>query len=259
VRRRHQAAARGPSLCFGVMPAPPTCATITLKSDSFAESNQVPDYVRRMVREDANRVLEIDREAFPTEWPAPNFKREMENRLAHYIVACRTDKLAEESPEADPPEKGFAGLVSRLRRLFSGNQLPQATHAPQCDEVITGFAGFWVMADEAHITSIATRAVFQRQGIGELLLQSVIDLAAKLKARVVTLEVRVSNTVAQDLYAKYGFSQVGLRRGYYTDNREDALVMSTDNIDSAAFQARMRELKHAYQARWGAERYQLSR
>jgi ribosomal-protein-alanine N-acetyltransferase len=178
-------------------------------------------------------------------------------------VACRTEagnipELVEEIRKPDPPEKGFAGLISRVRKLFGNNRLPDKEPSARDDEVITGFAGFWVMVDEAHITSIATREAYQRQGIGELMLQSIIDLATGRKARIVTLEVRVSNTVAQGLYTRYGFSQVDLRRGYYTDNREDAIVMSTDSISSAAFRAHVRELKKTYQAKWGTDRYQLA-
>ena len=215
----------------------------------------MPDYVRRMRHEDVDQVLEIDREAFPTEWPAPNFKRELDNRLAHYIVACRAEGLTEDTQEPDPPGRGLAGLTSWARKVFGGNVPPDRDPPTRDGEVITGFAGFWVMADEAHITSIATREAHQRQGIGELMLQSVVDLAATMKARIVTLEVRVSNAVAQRLYTRYGFSQVGLRRGYYTDNREDAMVMSTDSISSAAFQAHVRELKKTYQAKRATDRH----
>lgn len=223
----------------------------------------MPDYVRQMRREDIDRVLEIDREAFPTEWPPPNFERELDNRLACYIVACRAEAgnipdLVEAIRKSDPPEKGFAGLIYRVRNLFGNNRLPDKELSARGDEVITGFAGFWVLVDEAHITSIATRKVYRRQGIGELMLQSVIDLAAGKKARMVTLEVRVSNIVAQGLYTRYGFNQVGLRRGYYTDNREDAFVMTTDSIHSAAFRAHVRELKKTYRAKWGTDRYQLA-
>ena len=223
----------------------------------------MPDYVRRMRREDVDRVLEIDRAAFPAEWPPPDFGRELDNRMACYIVACRTEagnipELVEESRKPDPLAKGFAGLISRVRKLFGNNRLPDKEPSARDDEVITGFAGFWVMVDEAHITSIATREAYQRQGIGELMLQSIIDLATGRKARIVTLEVRVSNTVAQGLYTRYGFNHVGLRRGYYTDNREDAIVMSTDSISSAAFRAHVRELKKTYQAKWGTDRYQLA-
>ena len=82
-------------------------------------------------------------------------------------------------------------------------------------------------------------------------------MANQHAARVVTLEVRVSNAAAQQLYAKYGFSQVGLRRGYYTDNHEDAVIMSTDHIASHSFQAQLQELKKAYTEKWGEDRYPL--
>ncbi|HEY90665.1 MAG TPA: ribosomal protein S18-alanine N-acetyltransferase [Dehalococcoidia bacterium] len=220
----------------------------------------MPDYVRRLRLEDIPQVLEIDREAFPTEWPPPNLKHELDNHMAHYIVACRSSEMMEEAvkPE-DPPDNGFNGLLSRLRILFGGNK-PAALTGPavQGGEVITGFAGFWIMVDEAHITSIASRGIYRGQGIGELLLQTVIDMAAERKARIATLEVRVSNSVAQNLYTKYGFNQVGLRRGYYSDNREDALIMSTDQINSTEFQKSFRELQKNYRIKWGAARHQLS-
>lgn len=85
-----------------------------------------------------------------------------------------------------------------------------------------------------------------------------IDLAAELKARIVTLEVRISNIGAQNLYTKYGFTQVGIRRGYYIDNREDAIVMSTDDINLAPFQANLQQLKQAYYKRWGEPAINLS-
>ena len=216
----------------------------------------MPDYVRLMRREDIDQVIEVDREAFPTEWPPPNFKRDMENRLARYVVACNAATLpvAEASP---PPSKGLTGLIYGVRRLFIQDRLPENRISQEGTECITGFAGFWIMVDESHITSIATRQDYRRQGIGELLLQSVIDISASRKARIVTLEVRASNSPALQLYAKYGFRQVGLRRGYYTDNREDAIIMSTDPVVSPPFQAQLRELKKAYTTKWGPDRHRL--
>ena len=68
---------------------------------------------------------------------------------------------------------------------------------------------------------------------------------------VVTLEVRVSNEPAKELYAKYGFKEVGLRRGYYSDNNEDAVIMSTDKLTSEAFQAMFEERREAFDERYG--------
>jgi len=210
----------------------------------------MPSYVRQMRREDIAQISEIDREAFPTEWPPPNFRRELENRIAHYIVACDAEKTVDMPKAKTSSRKGFAGLVLGLRRLFGHGRFFSNGLVPNEEHVI-GFAGFWVMADEAHITSIASRKAYRQQGIGELLLMAIIDQATKLNVRIVTLEVRVSNTAAQNLYSKYGFTQVGVRRGYYTDNKEDAILMSTENLASPAFQARLEQLKQAHSRNWG--------
>jgi ribosomal-protein-alanine N-acetyltransferase len=218
----------------------------------------LPYYVRLMRKEDIAQVNEIDREAFPTEWPPPNYRNELQNRLAHYIVACDEERTVEKPEVETSPEKGFLGLAYRVRQLF--NYRSSANESlPLSEEYITGFAGFWIMAGEAHLTNIAVREQYRRQGIGEVLLISCIDLAAELKARFFTLEVRASNTAAQNLYRKYGFTQTGLRRGYYIDNREDAVLMSTETIASASFQAHLRQLKQAHSRKWGIALYQIVR
>ena len=208
-------------------------------------------YVRLMHRDDILQVTEIDREAFPTLWPPANYQHELNNRLAHYIVACDEEKRVGAPSVKAIPEKRHSGLVSRVRRLFNydrflGNEPPSSAR-----EYIVGFAGFWIMADEAHITNIAVRNIHRRQGIGELLLIALVELAAKLDARIITLEVRASNITAQSLYSKYGFTQVGLRRGYYTDDKEDGVIMSTPDISAATFQACLRQLKQAHSKKWG--------
>jgi ribosomal-protein-alanine N-acetyltransferase len=202
-------------------------------------------YVRLMYREDVDQVTAIDREAFPTQWPPANYKHEMRNRLAHYIVACDDEKPIEQPGVKESSENGFARLASGLRRLFSRDLSSNEGKSSLTGHYIVGFVGFWIMADEAHITSIAVRENYRRQGIGELLMVAVMDMAKDLKARIVTLEVRVSNTGAQKLYSRYGFTRVGIRKGYYTDNREDAVVMSTENIASVSYTARFSKLKEA--------------
>lgn len=198
-------------------------------------------------------MAEIDHEAFPTLWPPANYQRELQNRLAHYLVAC-DDTLEAPKGKVTPP-KYSPGLVSRLRHLFGhgrfvGNELPSTGR-----EYIFGFAGFWVMAGEAHITNVAVRESHRLQGIGELLLISLINLATKLDACLITLEVRASNTAAQSLYSKYGFAKVGMRRGYYTDNREDGVLMSLEDIASAPVQANLQRLKQAHFEKWGIAAY----
>jgi ribosomal-protein-alanine N-acetyltransferase len=197
--------------------------------------------VRPMRKEDLPQVMEIDREAFPTQWPPPNYRQELQNHIARYIVVCDDSKTQSE-PEVKPA-KGLAGLFSRLKRYFHHPSTGKVTPARR--EYIAGFAGIWVLSKEAHITNIAVRQKYQRRGLGEQLLLTTIDLAQEMKASGMTLEVRASNTAAQNLYRKYGFTQTGIRRGYYLDNREDGIIMSTEDISSASFQARLQPLREA--------------
>ncbi len=216
-------------------------------------------YVRLMSIEDIAQVTEIDREAFTTQWPPPDYKNELRNQLAHYVVACDEEKTIKQPEVEALSEKSLPGLASRLRRLFNRSRSFNSELPSPSRHCIIGFVGFWIMAGEAHITSIAVREEYRRQGIGELLLISAIDLAAELKARSITLEGRDSNALAQSLYFKYGFSRVGIRRGYYIDNREDGVLMSTDDIDSASFQVRFQQLKQALSRRLGIPRFHIIR
>lgn len=213
-------------------------------------------YLRWMRKEDISQVNRIDHEAFPTLWPPPNYRRELENRMARYIVAFDEEQKVEE-PETTP-KKETSGLVSRLRQFFNhgrffGNELPASG-----GQYIYGFAGCWIVAGEAHITNIAVREQHRRQGIGESLLIALIDISMELGAELITLEVRASNTAAQNLYAKYGFIGVGVRRGYYTDNREDGVLMSLQNVTSTPVQAKLQQLKQAHSRKWGAPTTALS-
>lgn len=211
--------------------------------------------IRRMRMEDVPQANEIDRECFPTQWPPTSYRWELLfGRLSHYLVAWDREEEAEHPIENQPLEQKaaqrtswFGQFVGRLKRsLYTEEASPSTTN-----QRIVGVAGLWITADEAHLTTIAVREAYRRQGIGELFLIAAIDLAMMRNARVLTLEVRASNSGAIALYEKYGFSKVGVRRGYYTDNREDAVVMSTDNITSASFQSHFQRLKQAHAQRWG--------
>jgi ribosomal-protein-alanine N-acetyltransferase len=194
--------------------------------------------IRPLAMEDLAQVNAIDREAFPTQWPPPNYRQELQNRLARYIVASDDSRAVD-----PPPEKLPNGLLGLAYRLIPWLKRTDTTKAQPPRSYIAGFSGIWMMVDEAHVTNIAVRREYQGKGIGGLLLIATIDLARELKASLLTLEVRASNIVAQKLYSRYGFKQTGLRRGYYLDNREDAIIMSTDGIASPAFQAQLRQLR----------------
>lgn len=95
---------------------------------------------------------------------------------------------------------------------------------------LTGYSGCWQILEEAHITNVSVSPDFRRNHIGEALLTAIIKSCYKEMIKYITLEVRVSNEPAIKLYEKYGFQSLGIRKGYYQDNNEDALIMWTENI-----------------------------
>jgi ribosomal-protein-alanine N-acetyltransferase len=198
--------------------------------------------IRRMEKEDIDQVTEIDREAFPSQWPPANYKQELQNKTAHYIVLYDDTRTIDVTPA--PPKRNF-NILSLLMPWVKRKALEKAPLSPVTRQYIVGFSGIWMIADEAHLTNIAVRQQYRGKGLGELLVIATIDLALKLEASFMTLEVRASNLAAQSLYQKYGFTHMGVRRGYYLDNREDAIIMSTDSIGGEPFQRRIRELREA--------------
>ena len=145
-----------------------------------------------MEERDLDHVIAIDRECFPAERnPAPYKNDLLYNEMAHYLVACDTNQ--------------------------PGNP-------------IIGVIGFWMMAGEAHIITIAVRRTHRRHGLGELLLNSALELAKSLEAFAMTLEVRKANMEAQSLYAKHGFTERGIRKNYYDEVKEDAVIMTRELV-----------------------------
>ena len=98
---------------------------------------------------------------------------------------------------------------------------------------VIGFAGAWIILDESHITNIAVLKDERGQGIGRMLTQGLMQYLSNLGAAYATLEVRKSNEVAQNLYKSLGFIKLGVRKRYYEDNGEDALIMVCDHMPEA--------------------------
>ena len=210
---------------------------------------------RPMRLEDIPQVEEIDREAFPTTWPPTSFKRELGNRLARYLVAwTRWEETGADSlpgsatePSLVPPRSLIHELMARARSLLGAP--PEVAH--RGEEFVAGYVGVWFMMDEAHITSIAVRESYRGLGLGELLLMAATELAMARRAQSITLEARVTNWPAHALYEKYGFQKTGSRKGYYADNHEDAVIMSTDSILSSSYQEMFRSRVDAFRQRRG--------
>ena len=108
------------------------------------------------------------------------------------------------------------------------------------------YGGLWLMVDEAHITTFAVLPEWRQRGVGGRLMLALMDVSLDLKARFMTLEVRLSNRPARELYGRFGFKPVGVRPRYYSDNGEDALIMTTDPIAEPEMTARLVELRERY-------------
>ena len=111
------------------------------------------------------------------------------------------------------------------------------------DGDIVAYGGMWLMVDEAHITTFAVHPAWRRRRIGERLLLAFLDLAVVRRAHEATLEVRLSNLPARRLYEKYGFRPVGLRPRYYSDDNEDALIMTTEPLADPPMRERLARLR----------------
>lgn len=198
-------------------------------------NNEGLPYVLQPMRvQDIPEVLEIERVCFSMPWSAHAYRYEIEeNTLSWYVVA---------RPAPRPKESGIFGKILALRT------------AAQPRSPIIGYGGFWMMVDEAHISTLAVAPAYRRRGVGELLLLTMIEEAQRRGAAAVTLEVRVSNLPAQRLYEKYGFTVQGRRVRYYSDNGEDAYIMTTPPLRSASYREMLETLKARLHARLTSEK-----
>jgi ribosomal-protein-alanine N-acetyltransferase len=173
-------------------------------------------------------IMEIERASFTLPWPESAYHYELtQNELAHYYVLG--PRLSSSSPVRP----------TGWRRLWRMLRLSRDPDAADSSPIVWGYGGFWLMYDEAHISTLGVRPEWRGRGWGELLLLTMLEEAHRLRSRVATLEVRVSNMPAQSLYLKYRFEQVGRRKGYYADNREDALIMTTPALAAPDYLALM--------------------
>jgi ribosomal-protein-alanine N-acetyltransferase len=191
--------------------------------------------IRPMQPADIKQVKEIDRQAFPTLETSLSFKKELRNEIARYIVAYEPANESGTGSVRTINESAFRRAIHKIRVLTLG--------PPPTKQSIVGFAGVWFMAGEAHLITIAVRQAYRGLSVGEYLLAAVIEIAIEAKAGFATLEVRSSNQAAQSLYGKYGFTKTGKRKGYYSDTREDAIIMTTGDINSDDFKSRFRQRK----------------
>lgn len=193
-----------------------------------------------MEADDIPQVADIERESFPSMWPQTAYRRELTNKIARYVVITELrDQPA--AGEADAPR----GIWSALRKIVGTYDEPEPV-----SENLLGFVGIWLMVGEAHIVTVAVRQRYRRMGIGERLLIASVELARDFAQEVITLEVRASNEGAQLMYEKYGLAKVGLRTRYYTDNNEDAVIMTTPDLELPSYRAQFEALRARHQAEY---------
>jgi ribosomal-protein-alanine N-acetyltransferase len=176
--------------------------------------------LRYMRLADIPEVTVIDHASFDPSWSARSYQFEVSESTYSYMVVLEYGE-----------EKAKAGW----RKLVPGLNSTQADGLQ-----IVGYGGLWNLMDESHISTIAAHPDFRGRGFGEIVLAGMIRRSIKLKATYVVLEVRVSNTVAQSLYQKYGFKTVTTKTNYYHSNNEDAYEMRL-NLDNRYYVAHFEE------------------
>jgi ribosomal-protein-alanine N-acetyltransferase len=187
---------------------------------------RLPYLVGLMTLDDIDQVMEIEQAVFPAPWSARAYHYEITKNDHSTMLVVRT---------AGTP----AGPLGRVIRLL-GLVAPSP---------VLGYAGLWLLVDETHICTIAVHPQWQGQGLGRLLMVSLLDQSMKLGARRATLEVRASNNAALELYLKYGFEIVSQRKRYYTNNNEDAYIMTTPPFETAGFQTNLDRCRGQLHAR----------
>lgn len=195
-------------------------------------------YLAAMRLEDIAEVSRVERQCFSNPWPQSAYRRELKNLSNNYYVVLWYRPDNANGASRNEQRGGLGGLLPFVRR-----------HDPRSTDQVVGFGGMWILYDEAHVTTIGVSPNHRGKGLGELLLVDLFERAWERSAEWLTLEVRVSNESAQALYYKYGFSQQGLRRRYYSDNGEDAYIMWSPSLHSAEFKQRFARLRDVSQQR----------
>ncbi len=224
-----------------------------------------------MTQEDVLEVSRVERNCFSNPWPVSAYRRELRSPEQNFYIVLRdvprngvesaNGTKPNDAPVAEGAERErLAGLLPRavprrtllplaLGRRNAGDHPAAASNG---QSPILGFAGMWMLYDEAHITTIGVEPASRGQGLGELLLVAMFDEAIRRGVNWLTLEVRVSNDSAQALYQKYGFAVQGTRRRYYSDNNEDAHIMWSRALDDPEYRGHLMLLRRALADRLGA-------
>ena len=180
-----------------------------------------------MIQKDLHQVAVVEKDSFPELFPPTAFSKELKRQNSIFLVA----ELDESKKEAScflPGQWNQHKANDETDKVYQNKY----TGWTSGQSFIVGILGLWNMANEGHIVTLAVRRNYRNLGVGGSILHHCLRLCFEKSFINVTLEVRTSNKVAQSLYLKHGFKTVGVRKNYYTDDGEDALIMTTPNTNS---------------------------
>lgn len=176
--------------------------------------------LRYMSLADIPAVIAIDRVSFDPSWSARSYAYEVgESTYSHMAVL--------EQSATEKPRHGWRKLMPSL--------------SSESESTIIAYGGLWHILDESHISTVASHPDFRGHGWGEVMLASLVHRSMTLKAAYIVLEVRVSNTVAQNLYRKYEFETIDVKQRYYHNNGEDAYDMRLNLEGNSGYVARFQQ------------------
>jgi len=179
-----------------------------------------------MTLADLDQVIEIERASFSAPWSRQAYRFEITQNAYSTLLVVR-------------PKAALAGNAPPSTSPLERAPIPS----------VLAYGGFWLLVDEAHVATLAVHPNWRGLGLGELALLALLERGVELGAKRATLEVRVSNLTAQNLYFKCGFEIVARNKRYYADNDEDAYIMAIPRLQDRKVQARIRQLRAELDAR----------
>ena len=186
-----------------------------------------PAVIETLTEADLSAVVQMDQDCFGGLWTEAGYRREIESPNSQLLIMKAAPMLKEQS-------------------------LPSASVSvgtEQTNSTLMGIGCVWFILEEAHITILAIQPPYRRQGLGQLLLITLLENAIHRQAEWATLEVRISNHAAQKLYERLGFVTIGQRKKYYQDTGEDALILWNKGLQNQSFHHDLEQLKQQTVAR----------
>ncbi len=191
--------------------------SVQLRAVTFLE-------LKPLTKEQLSAAVELDQLCFGGLWTRSGYERELDSSSSQLLVL-----QARQAP-SESESRSRSSEVSTQNSVWADFQT-----TPSAQNPLVGLGCYWSILEEAHITILAVHPDYQRQGLGQLLLYALLWDAKRRRLEWATLEVKPSNQTALAIYQKFGFTEVGRRRGYYKDTGEDALILWRSGLQTLEF------------------------